>query len=220
MVAPASPSPVLGSLAPRLPLPRSTFDFHPCSCEKTAMPVLVRENYWVLETAHTAYAFGVTPRGLLVHTYWGARLTRAEDYPAPADIASGTSFSGDSHVMQEEYPAYAGTKYTEPCLKTTFADGVPRHRPALCRRRSGRGRQATDVRVTLRDEHYPLEVVVCYRVHEQHDLVERWVEIKNTGDTAAELGTRLHGPVASALGRAVSPVLRVRALVRRVAAAS
>ena len=26
--------------------------------------------------------------------------------------------------MQEEYPAYAGTKYTEPCLKTTFADGV------------------------------------------------------------------------------------------------
>ena len=39
------------------------------------------------------------------------------------------------------------------------------------------------MRVTLRDEHYPLEVVVCYRVHEQHDLIERWVEIKNTGDT-------------------------------------
>ncbi len=35
------------------------------------MPVLVRENYWVLETDHTAYAFGVTPHGHLVHTYWG-----------------------------------------------------------------------------------------------------------------------------------------------------
>ncbi len=32
------------------------------------MPVLVRENYWVLETDHTAYAFGVTPRGLLTET--------------------------------------------------------------------------------------------------------------------------------------------------------
>ena len=33
------------------------------------MPVFVRENYWVLETANAAYAFGLTPRGLLAHAY-------------------------------------------------------------------------------------------------------------------------------------------------------
>ena len=150
------------------------------------MPVLDRENHWVLETAHTAYAFGVTPRGNLVHTYWGARLTCAEDYPAPADIASGTSFSGDSHVMQEEYPAYAGTKYIEPCLKTTFADGV---RDTVLRFGGAEIVEGDKpgVRVMLRDEHYPLAVAVCYSVHEEHDLVERWIEIKNTGDTPVDV---------------------------------
>ena len=30
------------------------------------MPILVRDNYWILETDRTAYAFGVDPHGLLV----------------------------------------------------------------------------------------------------------------------------------------------------------
>ena len=136
------------------------------------MPVLVRENDWVLETAHTAYAFGVTPRGLLVHTYWGARLTGAEDYPAPADMASWASFSGTNHSMQEEYPAYAGTKYTEPCLKTTFADGV-RDTVLVFGSAEVTTGARPEVRVTLHDAYYPLEILVCYRVHEQHDLIER-----------------------------------------------
>jgi alpha-galactosidase len=35
----------------------------------------------VLETDHTAYAFGLNATGLLSHRYWGPRLPRAIDYP-------------------------------------------------------------------------------------------------------------------------------------------
>ena len=39
----------------------------------------------------------------------------------------------------------------------------------------------------LRDKCYPLQLVLCYRLHEQYDLVERWVEIKNEGDPPINL---------------------------------
>jgi alpha-galactosidase len=150
------------------------------------MPVLVRENYWILETAHTAYAFGITPNGVLVHTYWGARLAGAEDYPAAIDLEPWASWSGPTHRMLEEYPAYAGTKYVEPCLKTTFGDGVRDTvlRFAVAEVITG---DKPQVRVTLHDEHYPLRLVLGYRLHEQHDLIERWVEVKNEGDTPTNL---------------------------------
>lgn len=150
------------------------------------MPVLVGKNYWILETDHTAYAFGVTPNGVLVHTYWGVRLAGAADYPAAVDVETWAAFSGATHRAPEEYPAYAGTKYVEPCLKTTFADGV---RDTVLHFVEAEVQQAGKpmLRVTLHDVHYPLAVTLCYRLHEQHDLIERWAEITNEGDTPIAL---------------------------------
>jgi alpha-galactosidase len=41
--------------------------------------------------------------------------------------------------------------------------------------------------VTLRDDYYPLRLVLCYRVHGEHDLIERSVEVTNEGDTPINL---------------------------------
>ena len=88
------------------------------------MTILVRGDSWVLATKHSAYAFGISPGGALLHLYWGARLNRAEDYPPAIDLDDWASFSGSRHRMQEEFNSYAGASYVEPCLKATFADGV------------------------------------------------------------------------------------------------
>jgi alpha-galactosidase len=150
------------------------------------MAITAGDNFWILETAHTAYALGLSPRGVLVHTYWGTRLTETDDYPQPQDSEGWASFSGSTHRMQEEYGAYAGTKFTEPCLKTTFADGV---RDTVLQFAGAEidAQNSAVLRVTLRDAHYPLQVVLGYRLHEQHDLIERWAEIKNEGDTPIDL---------------------------------
>jgi alpha-galactosidase len=150
------------------------------------MPILTRENYWILETGQTAYAFGVNACGLLVHTYWGAQLPHAEDYPAAPDSEGYASWSGPGHLLPEEYPGHAGAKYTEPCLKTTFVDGV---RDTVMQFVGAELIVSAnpELRVTLRDACYPLTVVIGYRVHEQHNLIERWAEISNSGDAPVTL---------------------------------
>ncbi len=149
------------------------------------MPILDRRNYWVLETDHTAYAFGINARGLLVHAYWGARLPFADDYPLPPDAGDYASWSGPSHLLPEEYPGHGGVKYTEPCLKTTFADGVRDTVLQFAGAEIVDG--ANELHVTLRDVHYPLTVMIGYRVHATHDLIERWAEIRNEGDASVTL---------------------------------
>jgi alpha-galactosidase len=150
------------------------------------MPILTRENYWILETGQTAYAFGVNACGLLVHTYWGAQLPHAEDYPAAPDSEGYASWSGPGHLLPEEYPGHAGAKYTEPCLKTTFVDGV---RDTVMQFVGAELIVSAnpELRVTLRDACYPLTVVIGYRVHEQHNLIERWAEISNSGGAPVTL---------------------------------
>ncbi len=154
------------------------------------MPILVRENYWILETERTAYAFALTARGLLVHAYWGPRLPRPEDYPPTLDVDTWASWSGPGHRMAEEYAAHAGTKYVEPCLKTTFADGVRDtvlHFAGAAVQEGDKPGDSPVLRVTLRDDYYPLAVTLCYRAHAQHDLIERWAEISNEGDAPVNL---------------------------------
>ena len=45
------------------------------------MPIHTSSNHWILETDHTAYAFGLDSDGRLVNVYWGEHLMRPEDYP-------------------------------------------------------------------------------------------------------------------------------------------
>ena len=72
------------------------------------MPIIARENYWILETDRTAYAFGINAHGLLVHAYWGARLPQAADYPAPPDANDYASWSGPSKSSRIWMPPSAG----------------------------------------------------------------------------------------------------------------
>lgn len=148
------------------------------------MPILETEHGWVLETEHTAYALGLDEAGLLVHRYWGARLPRPDDYPpapAPHDWAS---FNGAAQLAQEEYPAYGGLKYGEPCLQVSFVDHV-RDAVLVFVEATIEGDHLT---VTLRDAAYPFQVELHYQAYPEFDLLERWTVVTNQGSEAATLG--------------------------------
>lgn len=145
------------------------------------MPIHATDTGWILETDHTGYAFGLNAAGLLVHTYWGARLPSPADYPAPPAPLGWASFNNPPQLAQEEYPGYEEMKFTDPCVLATFADGVrgtvlrfecaetlPGATPELC--------------ILLRDTAYPLRVTLHYRLHERYDLIERWATLANLGD--------------------------------------
>ncbi|HEX2622941.1 MAG TPA: alpha-galactosidase, partial [Phototrophicaceae bacterium] len=145
------------------------------------MPVQVTKHGWVLETRNTAYAFGLNQGGLLTHTYHGKRLPFVNDYPAVPDEREWASFNGSAQLTPEEYPAYGagygGAKYIDPCLKVTFADGV---RDVVLRYQASELNGET-LSIQLHDEHYPLQVTLDYIVHPDFDLIERRVQVTNTG---------------------------------------
>ena len=60
---------------------------------------------WVLESGNIAYALGITPAGLLSHSYFGERLPRLADYPAAVESPGWASFTGSDERTREEFPA-------------------------------------------------------------------------------------------------------------------
>ena len=147
------------------------------------MAIISTANTWILETTHTAYAFGLNSQGLLVHSYWGVKLPRAEDYPAPSESDGWAAFSGAADILPEEFPAYGGNKYIEPCLKISFADGV---RDAVLVFVSSQV-QDNELQIVLKDTHYPLLITLHYRVHAELDLIERFVTVQNNDVTPVKL---------------------------------
>ena len=150
------------------------------------MPIYATEHGWVLETHNTGYALGLNPAGLLTHRYWGARLPAVDDYPPPPSPRDWASFNRPAQLTPEEYPGYEDIKFTDPCLKVTFADGV---RDVVLRFDSAQVTEGEtpELRLRLRDAHYPFTVTLHYRVHAAYDLIERFVTATNLGETPITL---------------------------------
>jgi alpha-galactosidase len=147
------------------------------------MAIISTTNTWILETTHTAYAFGLNSQGLLIHSYWGLKLPRTEDYPVPSESNGWAAFSGAADMLPEEFPAYAGNKYIEPCLKISFADGV---RDAVLVFVSSQI-IGSELQIVLKDAHYPLLITLHYHVHADFDLIERFVTVQNNDTNPVKL---------------------------------
>ena len=151
------------------------------------------ETCYTLHTAHTSYQMSVGPDGMLLHTYYGARLPDR----AP-DLTDGRAAHGDpgcwTDLLPKEWSA-PGTadNRTPPCVPE-YADGteaaelvfagaaVLPGKPALPGLPAFRG--GADVQtlsVTLRDV-FGLEVELRYSVYEKEDLITRTAVYKNAGD--------------------------------------
>jgi alpha-galactosidase len=147
----------------------------------TPMPIHTSPTNWILETQNTAYAFGLHESGLLAHHYWGKRLPFVNDYPTYTQPAQWASTDGLHHFIPEEYPGYANTKYIDPTLKVTFADGV-RDVVLEFQDFTTTASPYPTLALRFRDSSYPLQLTLHYRLHEAHDLIERWTTLENLGD--------------------------------------
>jgi alpha-galactosidase len=137
---------------------------------------------WMLHTPHTTYALRLTD-GRLAHVHWGPALTDAETAALPVRAASGARQRGSTSFEArydgtEEYAWDGGVRYGVPSLEVRFADGTRglELEPA--------GDEVTGDLLTLRlrDRHYPLEVVLRYRLRPGTDVIERSASVANLGD--------------------------------------
>ena len=128
---------------------------------------------FVLTTARSTYAMAVNGAGALVHLYWGARVDRVADLPAAP--------SGQDHVSHQEYAAWGEYFFDEPALKATFADGVRDTRLRYVEHAIVRDGAASELRIVLRDCHYPLAATLVYRLYDDCDVIDRHAVLTNEG---------------------------------------
>ncbi|OPH58177.1 hypothetical protein BC351_24895 [Paenibacillus ferrarius] len=145
-------------------------------------------NIWVLEGDHISYALGLSEQGTLNHIYFGEKLPRLSDYPAAAKI-SEYPYTLGSELNEEEYMGWGKAKFTEPSLKVTFHDYVRDLHLTFVDFEISENR----LLFILKDSHYPLEVRLYYKVIADCDLIERYAEIINLGETNICLEQALTG---------------------------
>lgn len=137
---------------------------------------------WVLRTNHTDYAIGVDESGALQHLYWGEKLSLPDDYPG-ADCRQAWIWEPEDGISREETMPWGKRNFAEPGLKVEFADRTR----DLVLHFTGAHIENDTLRIELQDALKSLQVTACYRVFGEFDLIERSLEVKNTGDAPANI---------------------------------
>ncbi len=148
---------------------------------------------WLLQGKNVSYGLGVDQNGTLKHLYFGSKLPFVSDLPDVNTAIHHSSFEPSGGILQQEYPAWGGMYYYEPCLKATFSDQVRDTRLVYKEHRINEGAQSDELVIVLKDTHYPLLVHLHYRLFPEHDIIERHAVIENIGQDAITLEQALSG---------------------------
>lgn len=137
----------------------------------------IQRNIWVLETVNNAYVIGVSESLGVNYIYFGRKLPYLSDYPEAKNEKDWSSFDTGEGRSREEYMPYQGIRYSEPCLKVMFKDGV---RDVVLKYHS-QYINGELLAITMVDEYYNLMVQLNYRIVEDCDLIVKWVKVTNNG---------------------------------------
>lgn len=144
--------------------------------------IINKNNLFVLNTKSTTYAFFLDEDGILVHLYWGKKISRAEDFDTSTMIGE-QGYHPNIDKKREECSSYGMMRYKETSLKVTFEDGVRDFRYQV----KSWENNGNHLQIVMEDIHYPVSVVLHYLVHEEQNIIEKWREIKNTGEEAVQV---------------------------------
>ena len=130
---------------------------------------------WLITAKTSSYAMGVTPDGELQHLYWGAPLWRDQDIPAASNAKDISSFDPRQMIENEEFAGWGGTRYFEPALKITRADG----NRDLVLRYETQHIEGDALIVKLKDVRDDLEVTLHYKAYPPTGIISRFATIHN-----------------------------------------
>lgn len=141
-----------------------------------------KKNIFALQTKKTSYVFGIDNEGLIRNLYWGIKINNIEDFDMP--ILTEVSTNDPVYeITPEEFPVHGGLRYKETCLKVKFHDGTR----DLCYKYDGYSIKEDELIINLKDTYYDFQMDLHYKIHENNDLLERWVEVKNNSKEIVEI---------------------------------
>ena len=132
-----------------------------------AQVVQLADTSWLLKTQEMAYALKVVNKKLVTGFYGPAHNTPNEN---------NAYFKAN-----DELPVRGRFANKTPALEVVFSDGTRdldlNYSASSISEKDG----YTILRIELQDSYYPLKVTSVYRVLPQYSLIEKWVELTNTG---------------------------------------
>ncbi|MFD7812808.1 alpha-galactosidase [Streptomyces sp. NPDC059785] len=129
---------------------------------------------FLLTTPATSYALRVGADDVPHHLHWGAPLTldHASALPSYDGVVSSFASTGG-----EELGVEGGARFGVPSLLVRYADGAR----GVEWHYEGHEIEGSELRVRLRDRHYPLGCTLHYAVHEDSDVIERSLTLRHLG---------------------------------------
>lgn len=150
------------------------------------MKILEKNGVFILETENTHYVMAVDNEGVLNHLHWG-RPCNEEDYVSTYISWERNSNHSSRDLSKTEYIPYGGTVYRTPAFMATYHDKC---REAVLTYKDFNIKEDGDtflLEIILEDKPYNLEVVLCYKLRENTDIIERFVKVKNNSDSLVVL---------------------------------
>lgn len=143
------------------------------------MPIqyLEEKPIWIMTTRLTEYVIGIDAEGILTHLYWGSRQRSMVDY---MDLPGRIEHPGGGPLgpHRDEIMPWGGLRFTEPGIKVTFSDLIR----DLCLTYDQYEIISPDhLVIHLKDTLKSLAIRVNYRIIEEFDLIERYIEVVNEG---------------------------------------
>ena len=133
-------------------------------------------NLWILDTGSSSYVIGVNARGSLVPVHWGGRVTSFDDFTAIPAIKELSSFESPEDMTPDEFPAFGGLRFVEPCLKATLPNGV---RDVVLKFDSAHV-DGNRLEAILKDINGGLRVTLVYEVFPGSGVLRRQAIVENT----------------------------------------
>ncbi len=149
-----------------------------------AIKVNKQNNIFALEGKNTSYVFAIEENQYIRHLHWGKKVRSIEDFEIPP-VERIDSQDAAIDVMSEEYPPFGGLRFKSTAIKATFADGT---RDIVFTYLNHSIKDDNTLIIHLKDAYYGLYVNLYYKMFEDLDILQRWVEIENKdkGDVVLE----------------------------------
>ena len=139
----------------------------------------IAEKNWSLETSNMFYKLKVS-NNRLVNGYYG---------PSFSYSAENTSYFNGN----DEVPVRGSWANKTPILEAVFKDGTRdldlRYESSAISKKDG----YTILQVDQKDAYYPLKVSSFFRVIPEFDMIEKWLEISNTGNEVIKIENAMSG---------------------------
>lgn len=121
---------------------------------------------WTLETQSSIYQLGISEQGTAGMYYFGSKSQDPAKLRAP---------------LGEEVTVRGGYSTTTPMLEAVFQDQVRDVELIYTHSEIQTQEGYSTLVIHQKDKYYPLSVTEYIRVLPEYDLLEKWIEIKNTG---------------------------------------